>query len=103
MKARAFKGDLKTVRATLKALGWTPEQIAEELSAPWYRYRDLAEALEDGEIGDVRSYVQIGNVRSGGRIIAGSKFVVPMRLRLNRERARQGRSRPRGRPKKTAN
>lgn len=53
--------------------------------------RDLAQALADGKIGDVRS---------DGQSIAGSKDVVALRLRLNRERARQGRSRPRGRPKK---
>ncbi len=96
LKAHAFKGDLNTVMATMKALGFTPEQCAEELNAPWYQgSRDLAQALADGKV---------GVVRSDGRIIAGPgtglEDADSIRRKLNRERAKQGQGRPRGRPKK---
>jgi hypothetical protein len=57
--------------------------------------RDLAQALEHGEI---------VVARSNGRAIAGSGTGLrdedSIRRKLRRERARQGQARPRGRPKK---
>ena len=94
MAAQAFRGDMKAVTATMNALGWTPEQVAEELAGPWYRHRDLAEAVGDGET----------VARSNRRIIAGPgsglEDAESIRRKLRRELARQGRNQPRGRPKK---
>jgi hypothetical protein len=93
LKSHVFKGDAKTATAKMEALGWTPEQIAEELDAPWYRHRDLAQAVEYGET----------VARSNGQAIAGPGTGIEdadsIRRKLRRERGRQGQARPRGRPK----